>query len=353
MIGTGKPGEADKVLKKLRGIFDFGAWADDREDKILEYGGKQITRENGVIKLTQTKFIQATSVTPVPKWRTATPGASLMPSELTELRSVGGCLHWLVGQTRPDLAAGTSLYMSGQPTINNLVNLNRLLKEAKGSEDWGLTFRKIDLEDAKILVYSDSSWANADQLKSQAGFMVFIAGGNIDSYEGDAVTLLDWRSHRIKRQCRSTLAAETMAMDSAVDAGIFCRELFAEALIQDYVPTTSGRLPTSFMAVLAVTDCRSLYDLLVKDGAPSTTQEKRLTIDISGLKEIATEFDPEGEQLKEVFRWVATESQVADHLTKVKPSHLLRAILEYGWLKLRRIESSILTNLRFWGVQFP
>jgi hypothetical protein len=40
--------------------------------------------------------------------------------------------------------------MSGQPTINNLVNLNRLLKEAKGSEDWGLTFRKIDLEDAKI-----------------------------------------------------------------------------------------------------------------------------------------------------------------------------------------------------------
>ena len=108
-IGTGKPGEADKVLKKLRDIFDFGACADDREDKISEYGGKQITRENGVIKLTQTKFIQATSVTPVPKWRTATPGASLMPSELTELRSVGGCLHWLVGQTRPDLAAGTSL----------------------------------------------------------------------------------------------------------------------------------------------------------------------------------------------------------------------------------------------------
>ena len=135
LIGTGKPGEADKVLKKLRDIFDFGAWADDREDKILEYGGKQITRQNGVIKLAQTKFIQATSVTPVPKWRTATPGASLMPSELTELRSVGGCLHWLVGQTRPDLAAGTSLYMSGQPTINNLVNLNRLLKEAKGSED--------------------------------------------------------------------------------------------------------------------------------------------------------------------------------------------------------------------------
>ena len=57
LIGTGKPGEADKVLKKLRDIFDFGTWADDGEDKILEYGGKQITRQNGVIKLAQTKFI--------------------------------------------------------------------------------------------------------------------------------------------------------------------------------------------------------------------------------------------------------------------------------------------------------
>ena len=34
-----------------RDIFDFGTWADDGEDKILEYGGKQITRQNGVIKL--------------------------------------------------------------------------------------------------------------------------------------------------------------------------------------------------------------------------------------------------------------------------------------------------------------
>lgn len=80
-----------------------------------------------------------------------------------------------------------------------------------------------------------------------------------------------------------------------------------------------GDCPSDFIQVIGVTDCRSLYDLLVKDGQPATTQEKRLTIDINGLKEAATEFDPEGERLKETFRLVATESQVADHLTKVKP----------------------------------
>ena len=144
-----------------------------------------------------------------------------------------------------------------------------------------------------------------------------------------------------------------MAMDAGMDAGIFCRELLAEMLVESYVPTTSGRLPSDFIQVIGVTDCRSLYDLLVKDGQPSTTQEKRLTIDINGLKEAATEFDPEGEKLKETFRWVATESQVADHLTKVKPAHQLRDLLDRGWLKLVRIETEVLTNFRVWGVQFP
>lgn len=353
LIGTGKPGDADEVLKKLRETFDFGAWADDRETNVLEYGGKQITRENGKIKLSQKKFIDATTPSQIPKWRTATPNSPLMPRETTELRSVGGCLHWLVGQTRPDLAAGTSLYMSGQPTVNHLVNLNKLLKEAKQSSGWGIAFQPVDLAYAKIVVYSDSSWANADELKSQAGFCIFVAGHHVDTLEGDFATLVDWRSHRIKRQCRSTLAAETMAMDAGMDSGIFCRELLSEMLIEDYMPTTSGRLPPDFLAVIGVTDCRSLYGLLVKDGQPSTTQEKRLTIDINGLKEAATEFDPEGEKLKETFRWVATESQVADHLTKVKPAHQLRELLDAGWMKLVRIEHSVLTSLRFWGVQFP
>ena len=52
---------------------------------------------------------------------------------------------------------------------------------------------------------------------------------------------------------------------------------------------TSGRLPSDFLPVIGVTDCRSLYGLLVKDVQPSTAQEKRLTIDINGLKEAAME----------------------------------------------------------------
>ena len=338
LIGTGEPGEADYVLDELKKTFDFGAWADSRTDEVLEYGGKQIRKHpDGRITLTQEKFVRAATLSPIPKWRLATPNSELLGKEMTELRSAGGCLHWLVGQTRPDLAAGTSLFMSGKPTVHHLTQLNRLLKEAKNSETWGLTFRPIDLEEAKVVVFSDSSWANTEELKSQAGFMVLLAGGAVDTVAGDTVNLVDWRSHRIKRQCRSTLAAETMAMDAAMDAGIYCREFLSEMLIKEYIPSHCGRLPRELFPVIAVTDCRSLYDLLVKDGPVSTTQEKRLAIDIGGLKETAAEFDEEQEKLSEIFRWIATDMQWADHLTKVKPAYMLRQILDEGFLALRTV----------------
>ena len=171
LLGTGEPGAADEIMDQIRNTFDFGAWADSRTDEVLEYGGRQIRQKpDGSIWLNQEKFIKATNVTPIPKWRSSTPNAPLLASELTELRSVGGCLHWVVGQTRPDLAAGTSLHMSGQPTVDSLMQLNKLLKEAKASEDWALQFRPIDLERARIIVYSDASFANSEGLRSQAGY---------------------------------------------------------------------------------------------------------------------------------------------------------------------------------------
>ena len=336
LLGTGEPGTADAVLERVKKAFDFGSWADSRSDEVLEYGGKQVSKgQDGVVTLCQEKFIQAISVYQVPRWRSITPLEPLSPTEVTELKSGGGCLHWLIGQTRPDLAAATSLNMSGQPTVTNLVEINKLLREAQKTQDWKLKFVPIPLDTAKIIAFSDASWANAEGLKSQAGFLTFVAGPEVTTVQGDQASLMDWRSHRIQRQCRSTLAAETMAMDTAFDSGIFLRELLAEVLVQSYMPVQSGTLPATFLQVHPVTDCRSLFDLLTKDGPVSSTQEKRLTIDISAIKESAEEFDPEGEALREIFRWADTDHQLADHLTKAKPPHQLRDLLSANWLSLQ------------------
>ena len=105
-------------------------------------------------------------------------------------------------------------------------------------------------------------------------------------------------------------------------------------LIESYMPTQSGKLDPSILPVANATDCRSLYDLLCKDGPVSSTQEKRLTLDIGALREAAEEIEPSNEDIKEVYKWVSTQVQRADHLTKVKPSHELRDILDEGHLSM-------------------
>ena len=127
-------------------------------------------------------------------------------------------------------------------------------------------------------------------------------------------------------------------MDCGFDSGVFVRELLAEALIESYVPTQSGRLPEQLLTVHPVTDCRSLYDLVTKDGPVHSTQEKRLTIDVEAIKQSAAEFDPVQESLHETFKWVDTHHQLADHLTKVKPAHLLRTELNKNHIALQAVE---------------
>ena len=123
-----------------------------------------------------------------------------------------------------------------------------------------------------------------------------------------------------------------MAAETAADASQQLRGLLGEILMEEYKPTKSGQLPAEFLPLRAVTDCKSLFDLLTKEGTPSSTQEKRIAIDIAAMREIADEL--EHEDPKKTFMWVPTDHQRADHLAKLKPPHQLRDILDSNWLSL-------------------
>ena len=116
-------------------------------------------------------------------------------------------------------------------------------------------------------------------------------------------------------------------MDASLDAALHIRQLMAEILIEDYRPGRDRLPPKDFFPIVQTTDCRSLYDTLTKDGAPTLPTEKRLAVDLAALSDAA---DEHGWQAKDLFRWVPTNLQVADHLTKQKPPEELRAFLDVG-----------------------
>ena len=77
--------------------------------------------------------------------------------------------------------------------------------------------------------------------------------------------------------------------------------------------------------MVAVTDCKSWFDCLTNGGPENSRSEKRLTVDIVGLQDVATMFDEENP--RRTFSWVPSAPQFVDGMTKTMPTYKLRELL--------------------------
>ena len=149
------------------------------------------------------------------------------------------------------------------------------------------------LENIKLVGFSDASFANLRDGGSQGGYIIFVVGDN------KKYMPIAWQSRRIRRVVKSTLAAETLAMVDLAEACVFYRKLLLELL---NLKDAKENIP-----IICKTDNSSLFDAV-----HSTTQilDKRLRIEISILREMLNK-----SELKSI-RWISTDSQIADSLTK-------------------------------------
>lgn len=149
-----------------------------------------------------------------------------------------------------------------------------MLQRAK-CEPVELKFKAVgNIEEAKLLVFHDASFANLKGEGSQGGFLIFL------------VNQLN--------QSLSLISAETMQLIDAAGKGYWIQCLFEE--IFNIAPS-----------IQCLTDSKTLYDAV-----HSTKQvlDNRLRVDLAILKEMIRN--------KEVnqITWVSKEQQIADCLTK-------------------------------------
>ena len=308
--------DKSEILEK----FTWGSSKQLSLEQSLEFKGKEIsltrTDSKYQVKVTQRQFISNTEPGKVKKGQIQE-GAPLSITEQTEFRSVTGSLQWLAGQTRPELAAWVSLSNKGKETgPAELAQLYATLDYARGNPDDGLTFQDVAINKATTVVgYADSSWANAAQCASQQGCLVLLTTPHCTQVATKA-NLIDWKSNRSSRVCRSTLAAEAIACDDCVDRAHFVSLVLAELL----TGTPAHKDPERWkLQQLQVTDCRSLYDAVIAEN-PRTT-EKRTFVDIRSIQEFIS--------VRSIF-WTPTSIMFADALTKC--TKLLREQMA-EWLK--------------------
>ena len=169
-----------------------------------------------------------------------------------------------------------------------------------------LKYPKLNLNNLQLVVHSDASLNNLPNGGSQGGFIVMLGDA------GGKVSPLQWQSKRIKRVVKSTLAAECLALEEAVDHAFYMKCIISEILNVD-IPMHCS------------TDNQSLVDNL--HSSNSVKEDKRLIQDIALLKEMMVK--------KEIssVKHVILKKNLADPLTKRGAScQLLEEVLASGSL---------------------
>lgn len=302
----------------------------------FQYCGKMIKQdeETGIITVSMVEYHDNLKTIEVPVHRRREGDSPLTPSEHKSLRALLGSLQWLVAQVRFDQGYQLSTLQGEPPVIDTILKANLLAKKMKQTKEFALTFKPFDLKGAGLIVVADASLGNVrrdgsagadpfERVYSQSSYFVLVGDANLLAGKEGTFAILDARSHRLSRVCRSTFAAELYSTEEAFDIGMYCRGVLAEAnghsLGSKVVDAVLETVP-----LVVVTDAKDVYDKNTSD-TPSYGSQKSLAFTVAWLRNLLRK---EGTRLK----WTSTENMWVDGGTKeMNLDHMHRIIQSCRW----------------------
>lgn len=184
------------------------------------------------------------------------------------------------------------------------------------------------LEDIVFVAWSDSAVGNRRDLSSTGGYLICAAEPHIRDGERSQINFIGWKSGRLPRVARSSLSAEIQAFSVAEEELMYVRLQWLEMIGYGIPEREPSKLITKSPGIV-VTDARSLFDV-IKKGPVNTSglglKEKYCVLDMLSLFQRLKNGKTE-------TRWVHSEAQLADSLTKHVPAgSLLRALQNGTWV---------------------
>ena len=328
----------DKQIKLLEKKYPFGS----KQMTNFTFTGVEIAQKPDMsIELSQSKYVSKIEPIPVDTNRRKSLEEIVTPKEQHNLRALVGSLQYAAVNTRPDLSSRLSYLQSeiNKATVQTLLDANRILHEAKRYKDTTIKIQPISPKDFRFLVFSDASFSSPKIPDSHSGMIILGTHKGINDNYSCPISPLTWGCKKIQKVVVSTLSAETISMNSALDQLSWLRLYWAwlwnpkinwrnpKAVLQNApdVSSSSTHLAQQLPASVAVTDCKSLFDLVSRTAQPNCA-EFRTQLLAKSIQELLQE----GINL----RWVHTGAQLADALTKIMNSHFLRETLRIGRYQL-------------------
>ena len=250
----------EEVILPLKRHFVAGSQAEGH----FRYVGFDVSQDEYGIQLSMDHYVDSIEF---PRTHPGDRERQLTDAEKTQYRSIVGRLNWVVQGTRPDKAFDV-IELSSRFKTACLKDLNQAKKTyLKLKEQHALVMYPplAPWNDVRLVVYSDASHANLpDGMSSTYGLVVFLADSS------GHLCPLSWRAGKIRRVVKSSLAAETLALQEGVEEAIYIQKLLTEMC------------PSCSFPIHAFVDNKSLVEAL---GSTRLVDDRRLRITIGALKE--------------------------------------------------------------------
>ena len=325
-----QPEFEQSLLDSLRGKFKFGNWLRNEAD----FNGRHVKVTENDVYMHQEKYvIEKVKALELSKNRRAQKESPLNEKEAEEFRSMLYRISWLAHQTRPEAAGLTSILSSrlNRATVSDLITLNKMVGHLRSTPRQGIRLRRFRPGEMCFVGVSDAGGVDglsdgngADGMIEdpvQASWLV-LASDKVPTHDEHLrVSVLSWRSTKLKRRVTSTLASETLAFSQCLGEIEWMQVLYRDITFGDVTPEAWRQVIRPFTCLLksgsslvgrqeqcGITDAKSLYDALVK-AHPASRQDRRNALELAAIIDAMNKGGG-------VVRWTSHQRMVADMLTK-------------------------------------
>ena len=314
-------------MEILQRRFKFGKFKYlDEQPNGASFNGRRLRMaQDGTYLIDMQKFIEERlNEVPLEVGRAKMKEEEATEDEKKLTRAAIGALTWSAKEGRPDAAAAASLIASSLNTlrVQDILDLNKTIKEMKKSADLCLKIQPIEPSRMVWGVVTDASYANAKDKASQGAYGVICCDEDVLEGRKGVTNLIHWKSGKMHRIVNSTLAAESQSLSKGLSELAWTVTVYQEMITHNFdlkewqtkvkqqrmVALAKTDSDSRLKRCLCVVDAKSLYDHLVKETV-GTAEDRRTAIEMQVIRQAMGETGA-------CIRWVPHPKMFMDCLTK-------------------------------------
>ena len=260
---------------------------------------------------------------------------ALSEEEFRAFRSTLYRVSWVAHQTRPEVSGTVSILASRMHNarVSDAIYLNKAIGHLRSSATQPLRIRGYEPQQMTFIGVSDAGGVDGEvRGNNEAGLIedpvqgawMVLTSNTLPTHDRRIpVSVISWRSSKLKRRVTSTMAGETQALSQCLGEVEWLQVMHQDLVYGDVDTKNYHKNLSPFLALLpdkcqlaanrgpqcALTDAKSLYDSIFKQ-CPSSRQDRRNALELAVVIDVVQR---SGSQV----RWTPHQRMPVDMLTKV------------------------------------